>query len=319
MDEKEFTASDFIPKDLLEIICILERGKKHHSYKIIRNRNQFSLITKFGESTPLKNNNSVQQTAIHQEKKRGSSEDKLSSRKRKRGKKESSSHASGIKPANQRTEKKLDDSSNVRLAEQPKLKKKKPPAQGARDRTRRKAFWKRTKVARMLSAENWAAHYRETKSVDSQQVSVPVVSYPENSGACLESTYFVSETTTVASPQVSVDSHPVNSGACLEPTFFDMEPNRHLIVEKGTENTAKLQPDLNELCAEETESEQSDSDIDSPSACGNCMKDGEQFSRCTGCNYVRFCSKNCQVEDWPSHNQLCRAIQTLPRDNSGCM
>ena len=28
MDEKEFTASDFIPKDLLEIICILERGGK---------------------------------------------------------------------------------------------------------------------------------------------------------------------------------------------------------------------------------------------------------------------------------------------------
>ena len=35
MDEKEFTASNFIPKDLLEIICILERGEKHHSYKII--------------------------------------------------------------------------------------------------------------------------------------------------------------------------------------------------------------------------------------------------------------------------------------------
>ena len=109
MDEKEFTDSDFIPKDLLENICILERGKKHHSYKIIRNRNQFSLIAKFparnGEPTPLKNNTSVQQTASHQEKKRVSSEDKLSSRKR--GKKDSSPHASGIKPASQRTEKKL--------------------------------------------------------------------------------------------------------------------------------------------------------------------------------------------------------------------
>ena len=84
MDEKEFTASDSIPKDLLEIICILERGKKHHSYKIIRtcNRNHFSLITKFpaknGETTPLKNNASVQRAASHQEKKRVSSEDKLS-------------------------------------------------------------------------------------------------------------------------------------------------------------------------------------------------------------------------------------------------
>ena len=71
MDGNEFTASNFIPKDLLKIICILERGEKHHSYKIIRKRNHFSLITKFparnGEPTPLKNNASVQQTASNQE------------------------------------------------------------------------------------------------------------------------------------------------------------------------------------------------------------------------------------------------------------
>ena len=130
MDEKEFTASDFIPKDLLEIISILERGKMHHSYKIIHNRNHSKLIAKFparnGEPTPLKTNASVQQTASHQEKKRVSSEDKLSSRKRKQGKKDSSPHASGIKPASQGTEKKLDVSSDVRLTEQPKLEKNKP-------------------------------------------------------------------------------------------------------------------------------------------------------------------------------------------------
>ena len=76
----------------------------------------------------------------------------------------------------------------------------------AKDRSRRKAFWKRTKVARKLSADNWAAHYarlQETKSVASPQV--PVVSPHEKSGACLESTHFVSEKTKVASPQVSVD------------------------------------------------------------------------------------------------------------------
>ena len=77
----------------------------------------------------------------HQEKKQVSSEDKLSSRKRSHEKKESLSHASGIKPASQSTEKKLDVSS-IRLT--PKLKKKKPPAQVARDCSRRKAFWKRT-------------------------------------------------------------------------------------------------------------------------------------------------------------------------------
>ena len=41
MDEKEFTASNFIPIDLIEIICILEREEKHHSYKIKRNRITF--------------------------------------------------------------------------------------------------------------------------------------------------------------------------------------------------------------------------------------------------------------------------------------
>ena len=77
------------------------------------------------------------------------------------------------------------------------------PAQMARDCARRKAFWKRVKVARKLNAENWAAHYarlEETKSVASPHVSV--VSHPENSRACLEPTPFVSETRTVASPQV---------------------------------------------------------------------------------------------------------------------
>ena len=122
------------------------------------------LPTKNGETTPLKNNASVRGTASHQEKKRVSSEDKLNRRKRKRGKKESSPHASGIKPASQHRDKKLDDSSNV------------------------------TKVARKLGAENLAAHcarLQETKSLASAQVSV--VSHSEKSGACLESTYFVSE------------------------------------------------------------------------------------------------------------------------------
>ena len=68
MDQKKSSAAIFIPKDLLDIICILERDGKHH---IIRNRNSFSLIAKFraknAESTPLKNNASVQQTASHQE------------------------------------------------------------------------------------------------------------------------------------------------------------------------------------------------------------------------------------------------------------
>ena len=80
MDKTEFSASNFISENLLNIICILERDEKHHSYKIIRSRSVFTLIAKFSaenaESMPL-NNASVQQAASHQDKKQNSSKDKL--------------------------------------------------------------------------------------------------------------------------------------------------------------------------------------------------------------------------------------------------
>ena len=182
------TASNFMPRDLIEIICILERGEKCHSYKIIRKRNYFTLVTKFpaknGESTPLKNNASGWQTASHQDKKEDSSEEKLPNRKRKRRKNKSSTRAS-----NKHTDKKIKDSSNIKLG-QPKLKKK-PQAQVARDRARRKEYWKRIKVARQLSPEILAEHYKrlETETVASPQVLV--VSQPET--GCLDHTSDVSQ------------------------------------------------------------------------------------------------------------------------------
>ena len=41
MDKKEGSSTNFMPDDLLEIICILERGEKYNSYKIIRKTNNF--------------------------------------------------------------------------------------------------------------------------------------------------------------------------------------------------------------------------------------------------------------------------------------
>ena len=177
-----------MPDDLLEIICILERGEKQNPYKIIRKRNYFSLITKFpaknGESTPLKNCASARGTATHQDKREFSSDDKLPNKRRKR-RRNKSSHVS--RSASQQQDKKLKDSSDVRLAQQkPKKKssargasqhtdksehssdvqlaqpkpKKKSPAQVARDRARRREFWKRMRFPRQLRAENLALHYR---------------------------------------------------------------------------------------------------------------------------------------------------------------
>ena len=48
MDEQESPAPKFIPKDLLDIICILERDERRHSYKIVQNRTGFSLKAKLG-------------------------------------------------------------------------------------------------------------------------------------------------------------------------------------------------------------------------------------------------------------------------------
>ena len=187
MDRKEGSSTNFIPDDLLEVICILERGKKHNSYKIIRKRNYFSLITfpaKRVESTPLKNCASARGTATHQDQREFSSDDKLPNKRRK-CRRNKSSHAS--RSASHHTDKKLEDSSNVQLAQQkPKKKssaqvasqhtdkkredssnvqlaqpkpKKKTPAQVARDRARRRECWKRMRIPRQIRAENLALHY----------------------------------------------------------------------------------------------------------------------------------------------------------------
>ena len=159
MDEQESSAPNFIPKHLLDIICILERDERHHSYKIVRNRTGFSLIAKFGaknvESTSLKNNAFFQQTASHQDKKKLYSEYKLRNKRRKRGKKYSSSRVSGTTFLSQHTDKNLKkhpNSSDANIVGQPKLKKKKTPAQMARDCARRNAYWKNVKVAKKLRA-----------------------------------------------------------------------------------------------------------------------------------------------------------------------
>ena len=223
MDKEEGSSTNFMPDDLLEIICILERGERHNPYKIICKRNYFSLITKFpaknGESTPLKNCASARGTATHQNQREFSSDDKLPNKRRKRIRNKSS-HAS--RSASQQKDKKLKDSSDVRLAQQkPKKKssargasqhtdksehssdvqlaqpkpKKKSPAQVARDRARRREFWKRMQLPRQLRAENLALHYRllaEAQTEASPQSPVVSQSESENS-SCLDRTSDVSQ------------------------------------------------------------------------------------------------------------------------------
>ena len=290
MDKKEFTASNFIPERLLDIICILESDEKHHSYKIIRNKKTFSLIAKFGakneETRPLKNNASAQKTARYQDKKQVSSENKLCKPKRKRGK-DNSSCASGVESASQHSDKNQ-DSSNAGQAEQLKLKKKKTPAQVARDSARRKAFWKHTKVASQLRAKNFAAHcakLQDTKKLASPQFSVN--SYPENSGACLDPT----TQRTVARPKVTAVSQPVNSGTCLYSNSSVSAVKQSSILLKNSK----------------------DSEVE----CACCSKKGKQteLRRCTGCKTFSYCRRVCQKSHWCSQRQLCKSIQSLNSQN----
>ena len=288
MDETECTASNFMPKDLIEIICILERDEKCHSYKIIRKRKYFTLVTKFpaknGESTPLKNYASGRQTASHQDKKEVSSEEKPPNRKPKRKKNKSSALPSGPKSAKQHS---VQDSSNVK-AGQPKLKKK-PPAVVARDRARRKEYWKRMKVPRQLRAENLALFYKlqELQTVASPQIPVvrqpeksgclertsavpqshklqesqtvaspqiPVVRQPEKSGSlertsCVSQSSQLQDTETVASPQIPVVRQPEKSGS-LERTSSVSQSFSYLTIEREPGGTAQVHSDLNKLSAE---------------------------------------------------------------------
>ena len=360
MDKKEGSSTNFMPDDLLEVICILERGKKHNPYKIIRKRNYFSLITKLpaknGESTPLKNCASARGTATHQDQREFSSDDKLPNKRRKR-RRNKSSHAS--RSASHLMDKKLKDSSNVRLAQQkPKkkssdrvasqhtdkkredfsdvqlaqLKPKKSPAQVARDRARRREFWKRMRIPRQLRAENLTLHYRLLAQKEaSPQSSVVSQSESESeNSSCLDRTsddfksYQLQEIETVASPQFSVVSQSESENfACLDRTSDVSQFSRYLTIVGDVVNTlftTQVQSDLNKLSAEaavEHSSISVDICYDSEIVCTRCLKKGSltALRHCTGCKSSSYCSKYCQRSDWPSHKQLCKSIQSQNPQN----
>ncbi len=50
--------------------------------------------------------------------------------------------------------------------------------------------------------------------------------------------------------------------------------------------------------------------------CALCEKEPEtegQFKRCTGCKFVRYCSRTCQAAHWTIHKPVCQIIQAGPR------
>ena len=134
-------------------------------------------------------------------------------------------------------------------------------------------------LARKLSAENLAAHNQ------------------------------LQEMEKVASPHAPVVSQPENSG-CLELTSAVSQSHRHFTIEG---ETAQVQLDLNKLSPKggiEQSSILVENCEDSDVVCARCLKRGSrtELHRCAGCKSFSYCTKDCQISDWPSHKQLCKSI-----------
>lgn len=51
--------------------------------------------------------------------------------------------------------------------------------------------------------------------------------------------------------------------------------------------------------------------------CATCGKVSTKLQRCTRCESVRYCSRNCQTKDWPGHKSSCATDVTLDHILSG--
>jgi len=47
----------------------------------------------------------------------------------------------------------------------------------------------------------------------------------------------------------------------------------------------------------------------SESTCGECKKEDYGYKKCSACNVIRYCSKECQRKHWKNHKDQCKAWQ----------
>ncbi|KAJ7640685.1 hypothetical protein DFH06DRAFT_1214923 [Mycena polygramma] len=52
------------------------------------------------------------------------------------------------------------------------------------------------------------------------------------------------------------------------------------------------------------------------SSCAKCQREetgapGSSISRCSRCKLIRYCSVECQTEDWARHSKVCKTIQAV--------
>ncbi len=58
-----------------------------------------------------------------------------------------------------------------------------------------------------------------------------------------------------------------------------------------------------DLMANIEEQQKNNSDAAGMKCCGNCKK--EAIKKCSRCEAVYYCCRECQVNDWPNHKGLC--------------
>ena len=127
----------------------------------------------------------------------------------------------------------------------------------------------------------------------------------------------------VGSALYVVSQSESENSACLDRTSDVSQSSRYWTIERevvSTFFTAQVQSDINKLSAEaavEHFSISVDKCDDSEIGCTRCLKKRSLtvLRRCTGCKRSRYCSKDCQRSDWPSHKQLCKSIQSQNPQN----
>ncbi len=53
--------------------------------------------------------------------------------------------------------------------------------------------------------------------------------------------------------------------------------------------------------------------------CVKCQKIeqcGKPFARCSGCQLVRYCSRDCQKQHWKEHKALCMSVRAFKVDDN---
>jgi hypothetical protein len=51
--------------------------------------------------------------------------------------------------------------------------------------------------------------------------------------------------------------------------------------------------------------------FDAPKICTSCSATDKPLMTCVRCKSVKYCNKDCQKTDWPSHNVVCKELAKL--------